>query len=75
MSNFQEYTPEDFEEFAFVIDGEVAVLHAFHKVSMEGHCAALASDPVVVLVPAELRGQVHSGWYYRDGQFTTEAPQ
>lgn len=75
MSDFQEYNPDDFEEFAFVIEGEVTVLHAFHKVSMPAHCAALSSDPVVVLIPQELRGQIHPGWYFRDGQFTTEAPQ
>lgn len=75
MSNPVEYNPEDFAEFAFIIDGEVAVLHGFHKPTMPGHCAALASNPVVVQIPEELRGQVHAGWFYVNGQFTTEAPQ
>jgi hypothetical protein len=75
MSNTPEYDPTQFEAFAFVIDGEVAVTHAFHKISMPGHCAALSSDPQVVLIPEELKDQIHPGWYYVNGQFTTEAPQ
>jgi hypothetical protein len=53
----------------------VAVTHSFHRPTMPGHCAALASEPQVVLIPQEIVGEVHSGWYYIDGKFVPEEPK
>lgn len=70
-----EFEATEFDTFAFVIDGEVAVTHSFHRPTMQGHCAALASEPQVVLIPQNIVGEVHSGWFYIDGKFVAEEPK
>lgn len=70
-----EFEATEFDTFAFVIDGEVAVTHSFHRATMPGHCAALASGPQVVLIPQNIVGEVHSGWFYVDGKFVPEEPK
>ena len=69
MSDIGEFDITEFDNFAFVVDGEVAVTHSFHRPSMPAHCAALASQPQVVLIPQELVGQVDGDWLYVDGEF------
>jgi hypothetical protein len=64
-----EFNADDFETFAFIVDGEVAAVHSFHKESMPGHCAALDSDPKVVKIPTNLFNQVVFGWTYINGEF------
>jgi hypothetical protein len=69
MAEVAEYDATEFDNFAFVVDGEVAVTHSFHRLSMPAHCAALSSEPQVVLIPQELVGQVDGDWVYVDGEF------
>jgi hypothetical protein len=69
MAEVAEYDATEFDNFAFVVDGEVAVTHSFHRASMPAHCAALSSQPQVVRIPQELVGQVDGDWVYVDGEF------
>jgi hypothetical protein len=69
MSEVNEFDATEYDTFAFVIDGEVAVTHSFHRLSMPAHCAALSSEPQVVLIPQELVGEVDGDWIYVDGEF------
>ena len=77
MSNMQstsiEFNAGDYETFAFIVDGEVAAVHSFHKQSMPGHCAALSSNPKVVKIPTNLFDQVVFGWTYSNGEFRPTA--
>jgi hypothetical protein len=36
---------------------------------MPAHCAALSSQPQVVMIPQELVGEVDGDWLYTDGEF------
>jgi len=62
--------PQDWEFFAFVIDGEVAVVMPMHKTNMPAHVAALSSNPKVIVLPEELKNVVKSGWKYSNENFT-----
>lgn len=59
---------ENWDFFAFVVDGEVADQIAWEKTSL--HAAVLKSDPLIVLVPDNLKNIVRPGWSYVNGVFT-----
>lgn len=65
--------PEQYEYFAFVVEGEVAVIMPVLAQSMEAHVAAWSSDPKVVRLTQEQKNVVQSGWTF-DGQ-TFNPPQ
>ena len=60
---------ESWDFFAFVIDGEVADQMAWEKTSRMS--AILRSDPMIVLVPDNLKTIVTPGYLYADGVFTS----
>jgi len=62
---------DQWDFFAFVVDGEVADQIAWEKTSL--HAAVLKSDPLIVLVPDNLKNIVRPGWSYVNGVFY--APQ
>lgn len=67
MSN-SEFDSENFNHYAFVVDGEVGFVMPVSK-NLEHINAVFASDAVTRLVPAEKVGEVIVGWNYIDGEF------
>jgi len=62
--------PEQYEFFAFVVEGEVAVVMPVHPTNMEAHIAAWSSDPKVVRLTPEQKNVVQSGWMFDGVSFT-----
>lgn len=68
MSN-NEFSSENFNHYAFVVDGEVAFVMPVSK-NLEHINAAFSSNAVSQLVPAEKVHEVIVGWQYINGEFS-----
>lgn len=67
MTNFVPNS-ENSNYYAFVVEDEVAFVMPVPK-SIEHMNAVFASNPVVLLMPAEIVGEINFGWKYIDGEF------
>lgn len=67
VSQIAANNPDDYKFFAYVVDGEVGHVHIFqvHERS-ERIIACMQSQPTVVEITGDLRGQVNpsTGWRY-----------
>ena len=62
-------SPSEYEFFAFVVDGEVALKIPVHN-QVEQMVAALSSDPKVVKLSSADKLMVREGWIYNGTEFT-----
>ena len=60
---------QQYEVFAFVVDGEVAWIHKVDT-RVEHAIAVMSSNPEVVVDPVEIVGDINFGWKYSDGSFS-----
>jgi len=67
MSN-NEFSSENFNHYAFVVEGEVGFVMPVSK-NLEHINAVFASDAVVRVIPVEKANEVVVGWKYIDGEF------
>jgi hypothetical protein len=61
--------PEEYELFAVVVDGDVALLIPCHKVDNEMHAAIWSSSPQIVKVDEDIKTIVKPGWLYDGSNF------
>lgn len=64
--------PEEYEFFAFVVDGEVTLKIPLHN-SFEGMIAAMSSDPKVIKLSSPEKLSVIDGWTYNGENFSPPA--
>jgi hypothetical protein len=74
MSNFEPRKnpathPDEFVEFAYIVDGEVTGLFSF-EVTDELHVAMLQSNPIIVKLKPEDKGNIRYGYLYDGHNFT-----
>jgi len=65
--------PEEYEVFAVVVDGEVALLMPAHKTNQEMYVAVWSSNPKFVKIDDAAKTIVRPGWTYDGENFI--APQ
>ncbi len=68
MSNTPYTTPEDYEFFAFVVDGEVAFKFPV-QLSLDMMIAVFSSNPTVIKLSEEDKLRVTEGWTYDGNGF------
>lgn len=70
MSDFKNPVdhPEDFEFYAFIVDGEVATIMPVSS-AMPLHNAVFASDPIVKKLSPEQKNIVSQGWTWDGNEF------
>jgi hypothetical protein len=61
-------SPDEYEFFVFVVDGEVALKIPVHS-QVEQMVAALSSDPKVVKLSTNDKLLVREGWTYDGAEF------
>jgi hypothetical protein len=61
-------SPDEYEFFVFVIDGEVALKIPVHS-QVEQMVAALSSDPKVIKLASNDKLLVREGWTYDGSEF------
>ena len=64
-------SPEDYEFFVFIVDGEVTLKFPI-QITLEPMIAALSSDPKVIKLSSQDKLSVKEGWTY-DGESFSEA--
>lgn len=64
--------PEDYEFFAFIVDGEVALKFPV-QTAVEPMIAALSSDPKVIKLSVSNKLSVKEGWTYDGENFSEPA--
>lgn len=71
MSDFKNPAdhPEDYEFYAFVVDGEVAVVMPVSATNMPLHNAVFSSDPIVKKLSPEEKNVVSQGYTYDESGF------
>lgn len=69
MSNPEFPNQDDFEMFAFVIDGEIVHLHNIHKTA-DRMLAIYSSEPKIIKVPDALVPIVKIGWTFEENVYT-----
>lgn len=59
-------TPDAYEFFAFVVNGEVSVVFIASKDSMQDYIDALSSNPLIVKLATAQKNVVGVGWAYEE---------
>jgi len=59
-------SPDDYEAFAFVIEGDVALVFYPNKNYMQPYVEAWSANPKIVALSDEQKNVVKEGWIYNE---------
>lgn len=68
MSTIPSTSPNNFEFFAIIVDGEVAMIFPV-EISLDMMIAAFSSNPTVIKLSEEDKLRVKEGWIYDGSEF------
>lgn len=70
-----EANPENFEFFAFVVDGQISAIFIASKEHMQDYISTWSSNPLTVKLTPEQKNVVAKGWNYNHETGGFSAPE